>query len=193
MPPRKDSRERIMDAACDLFLTSSYDRVSVDEIARRAGVSKGGLFHHFGSKYELARESLIHHMSAMMGGGFHERIRRMKGPESKVRALIDLTLEEFASNTRLLMFIVDVYEEGLEQGDDMGSWREFYGGLTSHVEALLRDCGLPRPKEKARLLMAALDGLAFQLILLQEDARGREVGRIKKELLRMVFEDGGGR
>src|SRR3954464_13066576 len=48
-------RERVLRAATSSFLTRGY-RSSVDEIARRAGVAKQTVYHHFPSKDELFKE-----------------------------------------------------------------------------------------------------------------------------------------
>ncbi len=49
-----DTRTQIIHAAVWLFLKHGYNTVSVSDIANRAGVSKGGLYHHFSSKEALA-------------------------------------------------------------------------------------------------------------------------------------------
>ncbi|HXI37348.1 MAG TPA: TetR/AcrR family transcriptional regulator [Burkholderiales bacterium] len=48
-------RERVVRAATSSFLAHGY-RSSVDEIARRAGVAKQTVYHHFPSKDELFKE-----------------------------------------------------------------------------------------------------------------------------------------
>ena len=48
-------RERVLRAATSQFLTRGY-RSSVDEIARRAGVAKQTVYHHFPNKDELFKE-----------------------------------------------------------------------------------------------------------------------------------------
>jgi AcrR family transcriptional regulator len=45
--------ERILDAATELFMESSYDQVSLDAVARRAGVSLPTVLRKFGSKDAL--------------------------------------------------------------------------------------------------------------------------------------------
>ena len=42
-----------MRSALDLFSAHGYDGVSVQDIAERAGVTTGSLYHHFGGKPEL--------------------------------------------------------------------------------------------------------------------------------------------
>ncbi len=48
------TRERILQAAYDQWSERSYDQVSVDSIARSAGVSRQTVTRHFGTKDELA-------------------------------------------------------------------------------------------------------------------------------------------
>lgn len=49
-----DEREqRILDAAADLILHYGYDKTTVSDIAREAGVSKGAIYLHFDSKKTL--------------------------------------------------------------------------------------------------------------------------------------------
>lgn len=49
----KDAREDLLRAAAEVFSERGFKDASVDEIAARAGYSKGALYWHFGSKDEL--------------------------------------------------------------------------------------------------------------------------------------------
>lgn len=48
--------QRLMAAATRLFSERGYDRTSVQEIVEAAGVTKGALYHYFGSKDDLLHE-----------------------------------------------------------------------------------------------------------------------------------------
>ncbi len=48
-----DARSRIVDAAIAEFAARGFEAASTNTIAREAGVAKGLLFHHFGSKEDL--------------------------------------------------------------------------------------------------------------------------------------------
>lgn len=53
MVPRKPREERINEitqAAIEVFLEKGYENTTMDNIAYKAGVSKGGLYHYFPSK-----------------------------------------------------------------------------------------------------------------------------------------------
>ena len=45
--------EHILQTAEQLLATSSYEELSISEICEKAGVSKGGFYHHFPSKDQL--------------------------------------------------------------------------------------------------------------------------------------------
>lgn len=48
--------QRLLAAATRLFAEQGYDRTSVQEIVEAAGVTKGALYHYFGSKEDLLQE-----------------------------------------------------------------------------------------------------------------------------------------
>jgi AcrR family transcriptional regulator len=47
------SRARLLDAAAEVFARHGYERATIDEIARAAGLSKGSVYWNFASKEEL--------------------------------------------------------------------------------------------------------------------------------------------
>lgn len=49
----KERRDTIINAALHIFAKYDYKKASTDEIASLAGISKGLIFHYFGSKKEL--------------------------------------------------------------------------------------------------------------------------------------------
>ena len=58
---RKEARPgELLDAALDLFVTKGYAATKVEEVARKAGVSKGTLFLYFPSKEELFKAVVRH-------------------------------------------------------------------------------------------------------------------------------------
>jgi len=53
------TRERIVEAARNLFAEKGFDRTTTAEIAREAGISEGTIYRHFKSKKELLMECVI--------------------------------------------------------------------------------------------------------------------------------------
>ena len=50
---KKEKQDRMINAALKVFAACGYKKASTDEIVKEAGISKGLLFHYFGSKQGL--------------------------------------------------------------------------------------------------------------------------------------------
>ena len=85
LPPHKRERRKqarpgeLLDAALDLFVEKGFAATRSEEVAIRAGVSKGTLFLYFPSKEELfkavVRENMVRHQTEGA-----EEIARFEGP-----------------------------------------------------------------------------------------------------------------
>lgn len=64
--PASERRERILDAAAEVFAERGYNDASMAAIASRAGVVASVIYDHFGSKQELAVELLELHGAALV-------------------------------------------------------------------------------------------------------------------------------
>ncbi len=60
MPPSKDARAKLLDAALAVIRAKGFAATSVDELCQTAGVTKGAFFHHFRSKEELGVAAAAH-------------------------------------------------------------------------------------------------------------------------------------
>lgn len=69
--PAAPKYEAILEAAAEVFLEAGFGHASMDEIARRAGVSKATIYNHFDSKPELfgaiVRNRCQRSLPAMLG------------------------------------------------------------------------------------------------------------------------------
>ena len=50
---RISTKEKIIEAAWELFMEKGYDNTTLNEIIERAGTSKGAFYHHFRAKEDL--------------------------------------------------------------------------------------------------------------------------------------------
>jgi TetR/AcrR family transcriptional regulator, transcriptional repressor for nem operon len=69
--PKKDARQKLLDAALSLIREKGYSSTSVDALCARAGVTKGAFFHHFDSKEALA-VAAAHRWSEVTGAAFEK-------------------------------------------------------------------------------------------------------------------------
>lgn len=89
MPPgdqERGTREVLLTAAAAVFARDGYVRATVEEVCRRAGVTKGALYGHFDSKHALATAVLDR--QAAVWRRRHDHLRRVHA--SPLQALVDL-------------------------------------------------------------------------------------------------------
>lgn len=64
---RMDTREKLVRTAEKLMLRDGYSATRVDEVIRKAGLSKGSFYHFFDSKEALALAALEHYYADRVG------------------------------------------------------------------------------------------------------------------------------
>jgi TetR/AcrR family transcriptional repressor of nem operon len=82
------TREKILNAANDLFYQYGYTATGLDRIIAEAGVAKGNFFHHFKSKEELAVAVLDWHRDLAIQEIDLERILAEPSPLQALRDLL---------------------------------------------------------------------------------------------------------
>ncbi|HEY8283452.1 MAG TPA: TetR/AcrR family transcriptional regulator [Chloroflexota bacterium] len=99
------TRERILQAAIAVFGERGYQAASMDEIARRAGSSKGGVYFHFVNKQAIF-EALIGELVMLLEAEVREAIGREHGALARVEAALTVAIRTFSTHrglTRLLL------------------------------------------------------------------------------------------
>ena len=88
--PRPSSKDRLLDAAAEVLLTDGAEALTLEAVARRAGVSKGGLFYHFPTK-----QALVAAMIERLVGAFDRALAAAgTGRGDFLRAYVAATIPE---------------------------------------------------------------------------------------------------
>ncbi len=92
--PKKGARDKILAAAEELARVAGPGNLSLDAVAARAGVSKGGLLYHFPTKGKLL-EALVENFLRSFDQTLREREAESGGaPDSLLRAYLDILVSE---------------------------------------------------------------------------------------------------
>lgn len=98
------TRRRVLDAAVALFAQQGYAGTSVAQVIERAGLTKGGFYHHFASKDALLFEVYGDLITGQLDRMDEITARRLP-PAQTLRALIvDLVESTAAAAQRALVF-----------------------------------------------------------------------------------------
>jgi AcrR family transcriptional regulator len=98
------SRERILDAAMEVFAQSGYRRASMDQVAEAAGLTRQAVYHYFKSKAELFRASV----EALHESAREAEIEAGRAAEAAGRTLAEILAARVDARFR---YIVECLEE----------------------------------------------------------------------------------
>jgi len=113
------TRTRILDAAEGLMLERGFAGTSVDEVIASAGTTKGGFFHHFASKQELARALVERYVAVdmeLLDDLFTRAERLSRDPLQQLLLFVGLQEEaadELASDEPGCLYASFCYERNL--------------------------------------------------------------------------------
>jgi AcrR family transcriptional regulator len=89
-------RQAILDAALECFSTLGYDQTTLADIRRAAGASTGSIYHHFGSKEQIAASLYLEGVRQTQEAGLEALLRTRTGRTgvaAQVGAYIDWVVE----------------------------------------------------------------------------------------------------
>ena len=154
-----DTRERILDAALEMFSQSGYAGTNIRELSASLGLVKSGIYKHFESKEEIWN-TLLDRMIAYYGERFGSAEHLPPVPDSP-EELVGMTMQmvgftvrdEKIIKTRKVLAIEQFRDE---RARDLAS-KHFLTGLTemfTHVFAGMMDKGLLRKDDPEMLAFA---------------------------------------
>jgi AcrR family transcriptional regulator len=162
-----ERRAQLLDVARRLFGTSGYHQVSMDAVAREAGVTKPILYDHFPSKHDLYLALLDTDLTSL-----HDKVRSALDAPTGNR-------ERIRASFRAYFDFVDEHAEGfrLMMQETVGAEDDF----RQHVEAfralILSDVAdLIERESTHRLDRVHAETVALGLIGMVENVARRELG-----------------
>ncbi len=191
-------RRRILEAARAVFAQQGFDAARMDEVARRARVSKGTVYNHFESKESLLVEAVLD----MMAEG-RERLARIAAPDlgpdealrEALRTLITEVLPGVVGERQSLAYQVWalVARDAAARERVFTEFRAFYraredeltGPLAAGDASGVFRSDLPAD-DVSLLLMSIFDGLVYRAMF---DAERIDPQRVLDSLLALL--DGG--
>ena len=156
------------DAALELLHAQPAARISLREVARRAGVSHNAPYHHFGDRAALLRALGVRAMAALVAAQ-EAAVAAADGPPARVRALGAAYVGYAAANPQAFALVFDPeYCAAGEATEEMAPLITRNEELLQHeVDLLVGEPGFAGrdPRALAAALWAAVHGMA-QLVVL---------------------------
>jgi len=179
--PTIDTASRILDAVMQLILKGGLPSVTLSAVCQHAGISKGGLIHHFPNKERLV-DAFIERSTEQYWELIENAVApHVAGHGQRAKAYVDLVLAkpeldpnhcEHECLAVMLAFI--------QSGGQLPIVQRLYARL---MQLLIHD-GLGRAS--AEMLVAATDGMWFQSIIEPSDSFQPRVSRVRAQLMKFI-------
>jgi AcrR family transcriptional regulator len=132
-----NKRERIINAAIEEFASYPYDKASTNTIVRKAGISKGLLFHYFISKKDLY-ETLTGFVLHTLYKAVSERIR-WDEPDlfERIKQLALVKMEVNRTHPHMFDFVLNMLAH--KNAGGVEDILELYKGYGLDFEQMMRD------------------------------------------------------
>ncbi|MGX7004290.1 TetR/AcrR family transcriptional regulator [Caballeronia sp. KNU42] len=119
-------KDRVLDAAEAVILESGGRNFTLDAVAERAGISKGGLVYSFATKDGLIHAALEREIARFQEAVFRRLGSGPTGPVELVLAHIEEALDEDDASTQMAAFLVTAL---VHAPDMLGPVRNLYRAL----------------------------------------------------------------
>lgn len=97
-------KERLLRVATRLFARNGFEGTSVQDIVDAAGVTKGAMYHYYGSKDDLLYE-VYHQLLTMQTTRLNEIVKGPGTPQERLRAAsIDVVVSSLANLDDMIVF-----------------------------------------------------------------------------------------
>jgi AcrR family transcriptional regulator len=150
-------RERLLDAATELFYAEGIQSVGIDRVIAHAGVAKASLYSTFGSKEGLVRAYLERRREILVG-----RLRRaaaqVDDPVERLLAVFDAQAAWFDRSDYRGCAFVAAAAEAPPEGQIAQATAEYRQELRDLFVDLAADAGVADPEQLADQLRIIYDG-----------------------------------
>jgi AcrR family transcriptional regulator len=179
---------RLARSAFELFADSGFANVNLDQIAARAGVTKGSLYWHYRNKKELILAACDHYYCQWQTD-VERALARGASPLERLRLALVFSADSCIIDTRNRLFTTGIFMLMQEDADVRASWSRFYDVVRTFyvglVEAAQREGGLAKgdARRGVDLMLEAMEGIKLRAGFEPHIARPAERKAIVEGLL----------
>jgi len=177
MSPRASSKEVMLDAAEAIVRENGARHMTLDAVAMKAGVSKGGLLYHFPTKEALLK-TMLERLRKQLDEAWKKKAKKMKeGPRRVIKAFILSSSDRDPRKDQIgsALLAAVAHDPKLLQ-----SARDDFGKCLA--EFMQSDLDFNR----AAVIFFAIHGLVFSELLSLSPLSKKERHTLVEELLRLA-------
>lgn len=161
---REKSRERIVDAATELFARQGFHGTSISAIAQAAEVSKGLMYNYFESKESLL--DAILDKAFMEIDGPMNMLLDIKDPFGRLKAIVEATFSMVKNKEDRIhwQFMMSIMTQHEVMKRMHVLFAKYMSGYMATFESIFKEMGIANPKMESYRLAAMLDGVMLHYL-----------------------------
>ena len=154
-------------SAFELFADSGFANVNLDQVAGRAGVTKGSLYWHFKNKKELILAACQHYYRQ-----WQTDVQAVTAPPvdpaERLRRTVTFSVDSCIIDRRNRLFTTGIFMLMQEDADVRASWTQFYSSVREFYVGLVKAvqmAGAVSDRDARRdvdLMLEAMEGLKLR-------------------------------
>ena len=165
---RTRRKTQIIQAALEVFIEKGYDAANVADVAQKAGVSQGTIYHYFPSKDDLFWAAYEAWEVQSLYGEIQQALDASQSPTEQLRALAKIVGERMKQAAAMLPANVEFWSHLPRNESVRRGFQRLFATMRGQLAGIIRE-GINQGEfievnveETASLLIAAFDGLILQ-------------------------------
>lgn len=188
---RRATRERVLEAASEVFAERGFHGASVEDICERAGFTRGAFYSNFSSKDDLVLELSRRHAEDLV-----ERIRRASkrehaSAEDVLRDVLTAMADDTRSKERWLVLTTEFTLHAIRDATARRAWaaqqRRVRDELVAVVDEAVSRQGLTLPLPTELFVLAAIALAQGTLTQRLVEPRSLSVGQLERTVLPILL------
>ena len=106
-----DTQGRIIDTALMYFGKYGYKKTSMSDIAKSCGISKGLIFHHFGTKKKLYLALVEHSKEILLEGFYNDAVNARDDLFDRIKIASEMKIRALKNHPYISTFLMSFYLE----------------------------------------------------------------------------------
>lgn len=169
---KKQKKESLFEAAFQLFMDNGFNKTTISDIAKQAGVAKGTFYLYFTDKYDLRNKLISHKAAQIFLRAYHALLEAdITSFEKQIIFMIDHILDQFQEDHSLVFFIskhlswafFKNYLTDIPRDDSNENILEIYMKLLADSGLKFRD-----PEVMIYMIVELISGTSYNSILYEQ-------------------------
>lgn len=123
-----NKKEKILEAAGDIFFKKSFYEATMDDIAQLSGIKKPTIYYYFPSKIDLASQLLELNIKKIFGK-ISEIISATNNVKDRIKMIVDLYISLLEENSKIFIIIQRISYDFMQKEDSKKKINELFEKL----------------------------------------------------------------